>query len=134
MIERLAIDANAAIDMMRVDRPTPHPLAEAQSLLLPLPVLGELFTGALASRNPAAHLGEIGQASKLWTVIAPDEATARIYGEVRVFTGNVRQTGASKLNDLWIAALCLQHNLPLLTNDRGFDAIAGLSVLHWDSK
>jgi predicted nucleic acid-binding protein len=37
----------------------------------------------------------------------------------------------SKLNDLWIAALCLQHDLPLLTNDHGFDHIAGLTVIHW---
>jgi len=131
MIERLAIDANAAIDMMRFDRATPPPLAEARSLLLPLPVLGELFTGAFASRDPAAHLGEIDEASKAWSVIAPDEATARIYGEVRVFTGNIRQTGPSKLNDLWIAALCLQHNLPLLTNDSGFDRIPALRVIHW---
>ena len=38
---------------------------------------------------------------------------------------------ASKMNDLWIAALCLQHTLPLLTNDRGFDSIEGLRVIHW---
>lgn len=35
------------------------------------------------------------------------------------------------MNDLWIAALCLQHALPLLTNDRGFDTIDGLAVIHW---
>src|SRR4051794_36837809 len=104
MIDRLAIDANAAIDMMRIDRRTPPPLAVTRLLILPLPVLGELFTGALASRNRATHLGEIEEASKTWTVVAPDEATARIYGELRVSTGNVRQVGPSKLNDLWIAA------------------------------
>jgi predicted nucleic acid-binding protein len=38
---------------------------------------------------------------------------------------------ASKINDLWIAALCIQHNLPLLTNDAGFDHISRLTVIHW---
>lgn len=34
-------------------------------------------------------------------------------------------------HDLWIAALCLQHRLPLLSNDRDFDDIEGLQVVHW---
>ena len=38
---------------------------------------------------------------------------------------------ASKMNDFWIAALCIQHGLPLLTNDKGFDNIPGLTVIHW---
>ena len=42
-----------------------------------------------------------------------------------------REARSSKVNDLWIAALCIQHNLPLLTHDRGFDHIAGLTVVHW---
>ena len=59
MIERLAIDANAAIDLMRADRADPAPIAEARAILLPLPVLGELFTGAFSSRRPATHMSEI---------------------------------------------------------------------------
>jgi predicted nucleic acid-binding protein len=35
------------------------------------------------------------------------------------------------VNDLWIAALCIQHSLPLLTNDRGFNGIENLEVIHW---
>lgn len=131
MIERLAIDANAAIDLLRPERAAPPYLDEARLLLLPLPVLGELFVGALASQRPARHLSELDEASKTWTVIVPDDITARIYAELRVITGTIRHISASKLNDLWIAALCVQHNLPLLTNDRGFDAIPGLTVLHW---
>jgi tRNA(fMet)-specific endonuclease VapC len=131
MIERLAIDANAAIDLMREERPNPSPLAQTRSIILPLPVLGELFVGAFASRQGATHLKQLEDSSQVWTVVAPDEMTARIYGELRVFTGNIRYTRASKMNDLWIAALCIQHSLPLLTNDRGFDTIPGLSVIHW---
>lgn len=64
------------------------------------------------------------------TVIAPDRVTARTYGQLRAPYGKT-SLRTSKINDLWIAALCLQHDLPLLTNDRGFDTIAGLTVLHW---
>jgi predicted nucleic acid-binding protein len=34
-------------------------------------------------------------------------------------------------HDTWIAALCLQHDLPLLTNDALFDQVRGLDVVHW---
>lgn len=61
--------------------------------------------------------------------MAPDLHTARIYGRVR---GEVRfAISTSRMNDLWIAALCIQHDLPLLTNDRGFHAVPGLTVLTW---
>ena len=34
-------------------------------------------------------------------------------------------------NDLWIAALCRQHSLPLLSQDRHFDLVSGLHRLDW---
>jgi predicted nucleic acid-binding protein len=34
-------------------------------------------------------------------------------------------------NDLWIAALCRQHNLPLLSRDRHFDQVPGLCRISW---
>ncbi|HEX3067377.1 MAG TPA: hypothetical protein VHX14_02300 [Thermoanaerobaculia bacterium] len=34
-------------------------------------------------------------------------------------------------HDLWIAALCLQFDLPLLTNDALFDEVSELEVVHW---
>jgi predicted nucleic acid-binding protein len=34
-------------------------------------------------------------------------------------------------NDLWVAALCLQHALPLLSRDRHFDLISGIKRIEW---
>jgi predicted nucleic acid-binding protein len=34
-------------------------------------------------------------------------------------------------NDVWIAALCRQHSLPVVSRDRHFDAVPGLKRLHW---
>jgi len=62
-------------------------------------------------------------------VLLADVDSARVYGRLRA-TASAEITG-SKRNDLWIAALCLQHNLPLLTNDSGFDRIPALRVIHW---
>jgi len=131
VIERLAIDANAAIDVMRPRRPDPPPLNDAKTIVLPLPVLGELFAGAMASTEPQLNLDRLTKLRTRCELLTADEVTAHVYGEVRAASGNVHPIGMSKLNDLWIAALCLQHDLPLLTNDHGFDSVAGLTVIHW---
>ena len=34
-------------------------------------------------------------------------------------------------NDLWIAALCRQHGLPLLSRDLHFDSVAGIKRVGW---
>lgn len=121
MTKRFAVDTSAVVDLMRTERPKPPPLlSEDVEVLLPLPVLAELYVGALSSL-----------VSQEWTRLLPDEETARTYAEIRVRTRNVTPISASKTNDLWIAALCLQHDLPLLTNDGGFDHITGLTVIHW---
>jgi len=34
-------------------------------------------------------------------------------------------------NDVWIAALARQHDLPVLSRDTHFDAVPGLTRLSW---
>ena len=125
----LAVDTSAAVDYIRPDRIPPPQLLEAEKIFLPLPVLGELYAGAFSSARRDENVRAIEDLIKNSTVLLPTIDSALRYGQLRAKAGVVVQT--SKLNDLWIAALCIEHNLPLLTNDRGFDHIAGLSVIHW---
>jgi len=128
MIERLAADANAAIDLLRADRADPPPLRNARRILLPLPVVGELFAGARYSDRVSENLAQVERLLDAWIVLSPDVETARVYGRIR---GSVTRLSPARLNDLWIAALCIQHDLPLLSNDRGFDAIPNLTTIRW---
>lgn len=124
---RVLVDTSAAVDYLRPDRNAP-PLDD-NTTGLPLTVVGELFAGAFGSRDRDSNLQIIENLVKRWSIVIPVWETARIYGQLRA---NVpAEIGTSKRNDLWIAALCLQHNLPLLTNDGGFDHISGLTVIHW---
>lgn len=135
MITRFAVDTSAVVDLMRVDRPIPPPLLQENiKVFLPLPVLGELYVGALSSKRRDFNMNLLHRVATRWALLDPHESTARIYAQLRVESRNLAELSASKRNDYWIAALCIERDLPLLTNDRGFDAIAGLSVLHWDSK
>lgn len=130
MIERLAVDTNAVIAWLRTGIANPPPLRGAHTILVPLPVIGELYTGAYSSRMRDENLLAVRDVLARHSVTRPDEETARIYGELRarLRLQDIRQ---AKINDVWIAALCIQHDLPLLTNDRGFDTFAELTVIHW---
>lgn len=55
MIDRLAVDTNAVVDYLRLDREYPPQLDEAKEVLLPLTVIGELFYGASRSDRPEHH-------------------------------------------------------------------------------
>jgi tRNA(fMet)-specific endonuclease VapC len=85
-----------------------------------------LCAGAELSKFPEKNLVAVAQFLAACEILLPDVDTARFYGRVRVAFRDVK--GSSILNNLWIAALCLQHRLPLLTNDRDFDRIEGLTI------
>ncbi len=130
MEDAIAIDTSAAIDYLR-DRHRLSQIDEAASIVIPLPVIGELFVGAFGARNRAKETAAVDAVLRQWTVLYPDVSTARLYAEIRVHRKLNPAFSVNLRNDLWIAALCLQHNVPLLTNDRGFDAVPDLRVLHW---
>ncbi|HEU4887463.1 MAG TPA: PIN domain-containing protein [Thermoanaerobaculia bacterium] len=129
--ERLAADSNAVIDWIREGGAAAAALREYATILLPLPVLGELFTGAYSSERKTDNIAAIERVISGWTILSPDAETAREYGRVRARLREMPKINQTRLNDLWIAALCIQHSVPLLTNDRGFDVIAGLTVIRW---
>lgn len=126
----LAVDSSAVIVWFRSGNLEPLALHRAQQVAVPLPVVGELYTGVYSSRKRDSHLELLDSFVGRHEILVPDLETARMYGRIRA-QQRLTDIRASKMNDLWIAALCLQHSLPLLTNDRGFDSIAGLSVIHW---
>ena len=129
---RLAVDTNAVVDYLRESRPPPPLLLTAREVLLPLTVLGELFAGAFASERVSENLSTIERLATMWPLLVPDAETAKIYGRIRAEGYRRRSTLAERArNDFWIAALCIQHNLPLLTNDKTFDEIDSLEVVHW---
>jgi len=100
---------------------------------MPLFVLAELRLG-FSRANLNDLLDELVTVS---IIIAPDAGTIDHYvttrnAMLRSRTIPARREAREGLShDIWIAALCLQHNLPLLTNDRDFDDVDGLRVIRW---
>jgi tRNA(fMet)-specific endonuclease VapC len=96
---------------------------------VPVIVLRELFYGIGKSSHAAENRLLLERALKGMRVIAPDFRTAEIYGDVCL---KLRMKGRPiPTNDMWIAAIALQHNLDLLTRDAHFQEIDALNIVGW---
>ncbi len=56
-------------------------------------------------------------------------ATATIYARTRL--GLKRKGRPIPMNDVWIAAQCIEHSWVLVTDDTDFDYVDGLMLERW---
>ena len=104
-------------------------VAGADRVALPVIVLGEYRLGIAQSRHRASYEGWLRQWIATVTVLDIDDGTTHSYSAIGL---ELKRKGKPiPSNDLWIAALCRQHSLPLVSRDRHFDFVAGLQRLHW---
>ena len=104
-------------------------LAEAEHVSLPVIVIGEYRYGIAQSRNRSRYERWLDGFIADCTVLDIDEQTSHHYAAISI---ELRQAGKPiPANDVWIAALCRQHKLSLLSRDRHFDAVAGIQRLGW---
>lgn len=123
---KVALDTNRYVDLCRGAEETVELLEEADSVVLPFVVLGELRAGfAHGSR----------QAENEWVlrrfllkpgvnVAFADDQTTHHYAAV--FQQLRKQGTPIPTNDMWLAALTLQHNLVLHDRDKHFDNLPQL--------
>lgn len=117
---RLALDTNAYSAAARGEPKAIGLLRAADDLVLPFIVLAELragFAAGNAGRRNEAALTRFLASSRV-SVQYPDEQTTHHYASV--FAQLRRQGTPIPSNDLWIAALVLQHDLVLFTSDAHF--------------
>jgi predicted nucleic acid-binding protein len=104
-------------------------LRSSRRVSLPVIVLGEYRAGITRSRHRNRYEGWLESFLADCTVLDINQETTRHYATV-VF--DLRQIGKPiPVNDLWIAALCRQHLLPLVTRDRHFDLVPNLKRVSW---
>jgi tRNA(fMet)-specific endonuclease VapC len=98
-------------------------------LLKPSIVIGELCYGARKSGKTQANLTRVDELLSNSTILVCDVKTAQRYGEVK---NKLRLKGRPlPENDVWIAALALQHQLILVTRDAHFQEVENLSTVAW---
>lgn len=104
-------------------------MANAEGIVLPAIVQGELYYGARNSTKVIENILKIHTLVADCTVAPIDQNTAEIYGELRKL---LRSRGTPiPENDLWIAAQCQQHGLTLMTRDAHFANLPDLPCEAW---
>jgi tRNA(fMet)-specific endonuclease VapC len=121
---RLALDTNRYTDLARGLEPTVTLVSTADAVFVPFIVLGELHAGFAAGTHSVVNEQALRQFLQTpgVEVLLADEQTTSQYGSV--FAQLKRQGTPIPTNDMWIAALVLQHGLVLHARDQHFDHLA----------
>lgn len=123
---KLALDNNTYRAFMDGAPITVAAVREASELHVPVPVLAELrfgFAKGTKGRQNEAALAKFLDSPRV-RVLACDELTTQFYAQLKLQL--TRQGTPIPINDVWIAALVLQHGSSLHSLDSDFDTIPQL--------
>jgi tRNA(fMet)-specific endonuclease VapC len=124
---RIALDTNTYRAFMVGEHETVRLVRQSEQVWLPVPVLAELrfgFRKGTRSRANEAALTRFLDSPRVG-VLHCDEHTSHYYAELKLQL--TRQATPIPINDVWIAALVLQHGLAIHTLDHDFDRIPQLA-------
>ena len=118
---RLALDVNCYVDVAANEPRAREAVERAERVYLPFVVLAELRAGFLAGsrgRQNERNLNRFLKQPRV-RVLLPDEQTTMHDATLQ---HQLREQGTPiPTNDIWIAALVVQHGLHLCSRDRHFD-------------
>jgi tRNA(fMet)-specific endonuclease VapC len=117
----VALDTNRYVDLCKGRPETVALVEEAEAVILPFVVLGELRAGFALGRRQAENertLRRFLLKDGVRALFADDQTThhyASVFRQLR------KQGTPIPTNDMWLAALVLQHNLTLHARDTHVD-------------
>ncbi len=127
----LIIDTNALSAFFDGDAGVKAKLGSVDAVFLPVIVIGEYRFGLHGSRLRSKRGTTLDAFARRCTVLAVAESTTPHYAVVR---HHLKKAGTPiPENDVWIAALALEHGLPVLSDDAHFDLIPQISRVGWKS-
>ena len=123
------LDTNIAIALFAGDLLVQEKVRNAEYIVAVPPVIGELCFGAQKSNRVTENLRKIDILVQQSIVFSCDLETAQWYGIIK---NQLRRKGSPiPDNDIWIAAIAMQHGLILVTRDTHFDEVESLQTEHW---
>ena len=123
---RVALDTNRYVDLCDGVVETGRLLEEAEAIALPFVVLGELRAGFALGVKQSENERTLRRflLKDGVRVLFADEQTTHHYASI--FRQLRKQGTPIPTNDMWLAALVLQHNLVLHARDKHFDHLPQL--------
>jgi tRNA(fMet)-specific endonuclease VapC len=125
----IALDTNTYVGFKRGDPTCAEVILQSKRLLISTTVLAELLAGFTCGDREARNREELRRflAVDSVQVIPLGLETADSYA---LLYRNLRQQGTPiPSNDLWIAASCLEHGVPLFSFDAHFERVPGLRLV-----
>jgi predicted nucleic acid-binding protein len=123
------LDANALSAFIDGDPAIGARLSVEAHVAIPVIVLGEFRYGISGSRYRSRYEQWLEDHLPAFDVLAVTDPTTLVYARVRVLLKKLGRPIPA--NDAWIAALALQHRLPILSRGEHFDAVPGLRRETW---
>jgi tRNA(fMet)-specific endonuclease VapC len=125
----LILDTNALSAYLDENPGAVDIISEAPDLAIPVIVAGEFAFGIAQSRHRDAYERSLQRMLDRCLVLEIGIQTARHYAAVRL---ELKIAGTPiPANDAWIAALCRQHAMPVMSRDSHFDFVSGLRRRSW---
>jgi tRNA(fMet)-specific endonuclease VapC len=129
MSGRYLLDTSILIALFADEMAVKEKLAQASEVFIPSLAIGELYYGAWKSQRTQKNIAQVDELVAESAVLGCNPGTARWYGEIK---NALRLKGRSiPENDLWIAAIALEHDLVIATRDAHFGEIDNLKVEMW---
>ena len=125
----MILDTNAVSALADGDASLSSVVRNVTMFSLPVIVIGEFCFGIARSRHHARYASWLDELVRVSSVLVVDQETALHYATVR----EMRRAQGRPIpsNDTWIAALSVQHNLPVLTRDEHFEGLDGVRRITW---
>jgi len=123
------LDTNALSAFVDGDPGVAEVLRHQPRVAVPVIVLGEFRYGIAESRHRAQYEAWLTTYLPEFDILQVTAETAVMYSTLRIA---LKRSGRPiPANDAWIAAIAIEHGLPLLTRDQHFDAVTNLITKSW---
>ena len=123
------LDANVVIDLLKGKENVAFEIDKSKAVYIPVFALGELYLGAESSNRIQYHLDQINAFLTIANVLNTSDNTALIYGEMK---SDLKRKGTPiPENDIWIAALAKEHEMPIVTRDKHFKNLPDIKLVEW---
>jgi tRNA(fMet)-specific endonuclease VapC len=123
------LDTNIVIEVFNGNTSIADRIDNYSDVYISTIALGELLVGMNRVTNKSKHTKKLTNFLKDCTVLYIDSTTADNYGII--FAKLYKKGKPIPTNDIWIAASAMQHDLTVITLDKHFNHIEGLSMENW---
>jgi len=102
---------------------------QAEQIILPFIVVAELKAGFHKGQRKVDNYAKLERFQNIDRILVqwPNDLTSELYAQI--WSDLSKRGRPIPTNDVWIAAVCLQYQLTLVTNDTHFDHVSLLQTI-----